>query len=157
MLDAGNANSLDEILCDPALAAEFDAKAQQFAPGFTSLQYRWAALTLRKAALVARTRAELLKAPARFGERVPLCELDADQLPESPGVYVLSENQTTRLYAGETLNLRNRLSVKRRQIDAGQTCQNRCRCRRCQWMTARRVTLPGSAVSSGISASAEFV
>jgi len=41
--------SLDKILCSPELAGEFDAIARRIAPGFTSLQYRWAALVLRKA------------------------------------------------------------------------------------------------------------
>ena len=33
--------TLDDILCDPELAAAFDQKAQSLAPGFSSLQYRW--------------------------------------------------------------------------------------------------------------------
>src|SRR5439155_11676519 len=41
--------SLDKVLCDPALAAEFDATARRLAPGYSSLDYRWAAMTLRKA------------------------------------------------------------------------------------------------------------
>ena len=41
--------SLDSLLCDPALAEEFDRLAADIAPGFSSLQYRWAALNLRKA------------------------------------------------------------------------------------------------------------
>lgn len=40
--------SLDMILCDSELAAQFDELAQRIAPGFTSLQYRYAALNLRK-------------------------------------------------------------------------------------------------------------
>ena len=41
--------SLDSLLCDPALAEEFDRLVADIAPGFSSLQYRWAALNLRKA------------------------------------------------------------------------------------------------------------
>lgn len=40
--------SLDDILCDPVLAAEFDRRASELAPGYLVLQYRWAALNLRK-------------------------------------------------------------------------------------------------------------
>ena len=41
--------SLDKIICDPDLAAEFDRIAGQLASGFTPLEYRWVALGLRKA------------------------------------------------------------------------------------------------------------
>src|SRR5262245_41527575 len=41
--------SLDDIICSPALAAEFDTLAANIFPGLTPLQYRWAALNLRKA------------------------------------------------------------------------------------------------------------
>jgi hypothetical protein len=40
--------SLDAIICDPAMATEFDGLAAKILPGYTSLQYRWAALNLRK-------------------------------------------------------------------------------------------------------------
>ena len=40
--------TLDDILCDPDLADQFDEIARRLAPGFTSLQYRWGALKLRK-------------------------------------------------------------------------------------------------------------
>ena len=55
---ASGGHSLDAILCDPDQAAQFDQLARQFAPGFTSLQYRWAALKLRKEAKFARARAD---------------------------------------------------------------------------------------------------
>ena len=41
--------SLDQILCDPKLAARFEDVAKRLAPGFSSLDYRWAAFTIRKA------------------------------------------------------------------------------------------------------------
>ena len=66
MLQQGTAGSLDEILCDPALAREFDARAGAFAPGFRPLEYRWAALKLRKQAYFARSRGSRLVAPARL-------------------------------------------------------------------------------------------
>jgi site-specific DNA-methyltransferase (adenine-specific) len=121
LLDDGIASSLDEILCDPVLASAFDGRAKQFAHEYSRLRYRWAALTLRKAAMVARGRAASLTSPTRFGKTVPLDELDAEQLPSAPGLYILSENPEGSLYAGETLNLRARLSMKRRQLDAWMT------------------------------------
>ena len=42
--------SLDQIICDPELAQEFDDFAKLLAPGKHSpLEYRWVALGLRKA------------------------------------------------------------------------------------------------------------
>jgi hypothetical protein len=38
--------TLDEIICDPEKVCEFDELAKKIAPGFTSFQYRWAALGL---------------------------------------------------------------------------------------------------------------
>ena len=55
MIDAGH-ESLDTILCDPALAGQFDEIARRWAPGFSPLEYRWAALKLRKSAKVVRAR-----------------------------------------------------------------------------------------------------
>ncbi len=35
--------TLDDILCDPERAMEFDALARQITPGYSALDYRWAA------------------------------------------------------------------------------------------------------------------
>ena len=112
MLDAGQAKSLDEILCDPTLAVEFDAFAHRLAPGHRPVDYRWAALRLRKVAKAARTRAAALTAPRRFEESNAISEFDPEGQPESPGLYLVSENSTKKLYVGETLNLRRRLSLQ---------------------------------------------
>ena len=53
--------TLDDILCDPDLANQFDEIAQDLAPGFSSLQYRWGALTLRKKSKTARVRSAFFK------------------------------------------------------------------------------------------------
>ncbi|MDA7980630.1 MAG: site-specific DNA-methyltransferase [Pirellulales bacterium] len=119
MLDGRQANSLDEILCDPALAMEFDEIAHRFAPGFSPLEYRWAALKLRKEANNARTRGAQLKFPkSRFErDREPLVSWDIEKAPDEHGVYLLAVPGAGRagktLYAGETLNLRERLSNHR--------------------------------------------
>ncbi|MDI6448638.1 DNA-methyltransferase [Anaerobaca lacustris] len=120
MLNDEAATSLDEILCDPALAAEFDKLARQFAPGHKPLEYRWAALKLRKEAKDARSRAIVLKLPHRFGVTVSIEELTARSLPEEAGLYVLSEDskRSRNLYVGETLNLRSRLTLNRRHVNA---------------------------------------
>ncbi|HAY79524.1 MAG TPA: site-specific DNA-methyltransferase [Planctomycetaceae bacterium] len=109
MLDQDLADSLDEVLCCPQLAAQFDTVASEFAPGHTSLEYRWAALKLRKQAKVARSRGAVLVPPSRLGPKLSLDAIDFDGVPDRGGVYLLTEKKDTRLYAGETCNLRRRL------------------------------------------------
>jgi site-specific DNA-methyltransferase (adenine-specific) len=109
------AKSLDEILCDPALAADFDRVATRFAPGFKPLEYRWAALKLRKMAQSARTRAKLLK-PARFKRPMSAFAASSDRAPETAGVYLVS-TPDEKIYVGESLNLKNRFA---RQFGSGQ-------------------------------------
>lgn len=41
--------TIDHILCEPALAGGFEEIARSIAPGFSSLDYRWALFALRKA------------------------------------------------------------------------------------------------------------
>lgn len=118
LLNDDRANSLDEILCDPALALEFDRIASQFAPGYTPLEYRWAALKIRKEASFARIRAAALAPPAKFGESQPIEDLRTENVPDTPGLYVLSESETGNLYAGETQDLRRRLDVNQNQSAA---------------------------------------
>ena len=114
MLETEAAESVDEILCDPALAAEFDATAARFAPGFTPLEYRWAALKLRKQANTARSRGAVLVPPSRLPKQIAVDELDAhwDDLPKGAGAYLVSEKGAKRLYVGEALDLRGRLEVQ---------------------------------------------
>jgi site-specific DNA-methyltransferase (adenine-specific) len=116
MLNDQISASLDEILCDPQLTAEFERRAQRFASGFTRLEYCWAALKLRKEAKKARTRAAaLLVPPKRFREVIPLNELASSDLTTKPGVYLLCDKKR-KLYAGETLNLQNRLRMNEEQL-----------------------------------------
>lgn len=112
MLDEELACSLDEILCDPFLASEFDKRATKFAPGYRPIEYRWAALKLRKRAKAARMRGDILTAPTRLGKMSPAHELDLRRMSDLPGVYLVSERKTERLYVGETLNLRERLKLQ---------------------------------------------
>lgn len=117
MLNDNIATSLDEILCDPSLSIQFDERAEEFAPGYKPLEYRWAALTLRKEAKSARIRSAVLRPPNGFGESRPLRGLNKKNIPNNPGLYVLREDKRT-LYAGETLDLRKRLILKTSQITA---------------------------------------
>jgi site-specific DNA-methyltransferase (adenine-specific) len=106
------AHSLDEVLCDPDLAAQFDGIAASFAPGFTPLEYRWAALKLRKEAKLARSRAQVL-VQGLLSQPLPVEERFWKTIPDSPGVYlVCGQTQQSPLYVGQALNLKQRLRGK---------------------------------------------
>jgi site-specific DNA-methyltransferase (adenine-specific) len=105
--------TLDDILCSPPAAAEFDRTAEKFAPGFSPFEYRWAAMSIRKRARQSRS-----LAASRF------CEWRRRKLPratpvskclkaggEQAGVYVLAGGGQ-KLYVGETFNLRARIEQK---------------------------------------------
>ncbi len=108
---ASGCPTLDEVLCDPDTAAEFDRIAMKFAPGHTSLQYRWAALKLRKAAKTARIRSESLH-PVSLNRQpqLPIDELGSTIITSEPGVYFVYSGQRKVLFVGESLNLQRRLS-----------------------------------------------
>jgi site-specific DNA-methyltransferase (adenine-specific) len=107
LVDQG-CDSLDTILCDPTLAAKFDDIAQKWAPGFTPLEYRWAALKLRKSSMLVRSRAKLLT-DAQLSRGESLDKSGTQRLPDSSGVYIVFGDKSTPIYAGEANNLRDRL------------------------------------------------
>jgi len=99
--------SLDAIICDPEKAAQLDQVSARIAPGYAPLQYRWAALNLRKARhlepeIVARI------APPVDVINVTVSEIAVDELPPSQGLYLFFAADQL-LYVGETENLRKRL------------------------------------------------
>ena len=101
--------SLDEILCDPTLAVQFDQLASEIAPGYSPLQYRWAALNLRKARrLLPEILGRVVQSVSvlRFG----LGQVVIQTLPAEQGLYIFHEAHET-LYVGEAQNLRNRLKT----------------------------------------------
>ncbi len=114
--------SLDEIFCDPRIAVQFDQIAGDFAPGYQPLDYRWAAIKLRKEGSSARHRATL-RTPKQLGisdlNRNGLkrnsgsfvSELDFASIASEPGVYIIRELDGTPLYAGETNQLGARLTA----------------------------------------------
>ena len=113
------ASTLDDILCDPNIAAKFDDIAARFSPGFKPLQYRWAALKLRKQASLARTRAAVLRGTknlVKLGKMTLLDELSLEDLGGNKGLYLVSQSQKKQLYAGETINLRNKVQAIKNQV-----------------------------------------
>jgi len=107
--------TLDDILCDPKRSEEFDTIAAQWAPNFSSYEYRWAALAHRK--LAGRIKTHVAKNPERYSiNRLPRSRpIDALRLSDRPmtgGVYFLWTHPRKLLYVGETLNLRRRLEAQ---------------------------------------------
>ena len=115
--------SLDEMFCDPRIATQFDEIAMCFAPGYQPLDYRWAALKLRKEGSNARQRAssrtarqlgitQLNRRNLKSLTGIRINELNIDSINNGPGVYIIGEPQGDILYAGETDRLSTRLATK---------------------------------------------
>jgi len=114
---------LDEMFCDPRIAVQFDKIAADFAPGFTALEYRWAALKVRKAGSNGLKRSKL-QTSKKFGidqlsktgikqvQGIPFSELELGDVEQGPGVYLIREGDGTALYAGETNQLASRIRRK---------------------------------------------
>lgn len=117
LLNQNAATSLDEILCDPSLAAEFDRRATALAPGHSPLEYRWAALKLRKEAKFARGRAAVLRPPGQIEQPAPFEDVIASGPRNEPGLYILSSPSGAELYVGETLNLKRQFSQIQQRMD----------------------------------------
>ncbi len=99
--------ALDAILCDPVLCRQLDELAMEIAPGFSPLQYRWAALNLRKAKkLSPEILGRVIQSETVLSFRVD--GLSAEAIPTNQGLYVFYDPPQT-LYVGEASNLRSRL------------------------------------------------
>jgi hypothetical protein len=99
--------SLDSIICNPHKVSEFDEVAARIVPGYSPLQYRWAALGLRKKKKLAPEITGRIVPPEDI-INIPINEIVPDELPVSQGIYLfISSDQL--LYVGETENLRKRL------------------------------------------------
>jgi len=99
--------SLDQIICDPELAEEFDGYARRISPGFSPLEYRWAAFALRKAGRLGKEAAEI----ENMGELEPfgkVASLKLAKVPDVSGLYLLSSGEKP-VFASHTDNLRHRL------------------------------------------------
>ena len=102
--------SIDRVMADPRLRAEFDEAAISLAPNVSAYELRKAALALRKARQL---RPELIVRIADWGREVKKFSAqdiskNLELVPTSPGVYIFSDS-TGYLYIGEASNLRERL------------------------------------------------
>ena len=101
--------SLDQVLCDPDLAKELDGYAARLAPGFTSLDYRWAALRLRKAGRLGKSAKRIAQMPTL--EVVgPVESIVVPELPQTPGLYLFATKDVP-VFLGNTDDLRNRIQL----------------------------------------------
>ena len=111
-LERENGITLDLIIGDPRYAERFDEIARTIAPGGKPLEYRWAALNLRKQQ---RLKPELLArvAPPSKVLQFKVRGMSLDGVPQSQGLYLFYSSVAT-LYVGECENLQNRI---RKHID----------------------------------------
>ncbi len=108
----GREVSLDKIICDPDLAAEFDELATKLASGFDPIEYRWVALGLRKARrLTPNTEAVEIPQLEGLGSTKTV---RSSRLPTEQGLY-LFRCEDEAIFFGETDNLRHRIE---RHFDA---------------------------------------
>jgi site-specific DNA-methyltransferase (adenine-specific) len=107
--------ALDDILCDPDLASAFDEKARRLAPGFTPLEYRWGALTLRKTSKTARVRSQFFATLSldEFQSRPLRSWKDDEDWLNSPGLYLVGgASRQSISYVGSALNLLKRFTTQ---------------------------------------------
>lgn len=106
---------IDEILCSPEHATEFDRLAAEYAPGYASVDYRWAALAIRKRARAARSLAQTAfrdwqqPSSKQLPEPIELDQACSDEWT-APGVYIL-ESGGEPVYVGEAGDLRLRIET----------------------------------------------
>lgn len=104
-LDAnGKRISVDHILCNPDLSREFDKLAKAISPGFTSLDYRWAAFALRKSQSRAacNVAAEIEMSFTRQGR---FDSIKVSQISTKAG-FLWIRSGDTEVYVGHSHNLR---------------------------------------------------
>ena len=99
--------SLDQVICDPDLANEFDRFAGKLAPGFSPLEYRWVALGLRKAGRLPKEAAARLDLP-KLVVIASVSKLELSAIPQAGGLYLFS-SQGKPVYLSQTDGLRQRV------------------------------------------------
>jgi hypothetical protein len=101
--------SLDEILCNPAWASRFDEIAARIKPGFDPIDYRWAALSLRKQG---RARPAAFVSEIQMRQRVTLQQRLFSDIPLEPGLYLIRAAKRP-LYLDWAENLAERMECHR--------------------------------------------
>ncbi|HEV3079694.1 MAG TPA: site-specific DNA-methyltransferase [Gemmataceae bacterium] len=107
--------ALDNLLCDPEKADEFDRRVRSIVKtDFSSLLIRWAALRIRKRARDVRKERETVASLIGRPRTTYLAhEFDLRCVIEGPGLYWLqSADEQRKLYVGKTENLRQRFRLQ---------------------------------------------
>lgn len=104
--------SIDDILCDPALAFRFDEIARNVTPGFSSFEYRWAILSIRKSGRQKKWRSQASFRLPKFTTGFRLFRDPIEQIPQRSGVYLLYEKQKP-LYTRSAVDLRHGVELHR--------------------------------------------
>lgn len=99
---------LDDLFCDPELAARFDHLVSEIAGGVPPLAARWGALKLRKGAKISCSRAARLE-PVRIPGAKAAAEIPVQTLSGRPGLYIVTAGRNDVLYVGQTFDLGTRL------------------------------------------------
>ncbi|MBC8106375.1 MAG: site-specific DNA-methyltransferase [Anaerolineae bacterium] len=105
--------TLDHVLCDPKLASQFDELVLTMLPDKpSSLEIRWFALRIRKAAdKISQGASKLSNRIAMPREFKSPFSVEASSVPAAPGLYWL-RGDGRNLYVGETDNLQDRFAVQ---------------------------------------------
>lgn len=98
---------LDQIICDPELANEFDEFAAKLSPGFTPLEYRWLALGLRKAGRLQKEAVAKIELP-KLDVVASVSHIKLAALPQAGGLYLFS-SKGKPIYLSQTDSLRQRV------------------------------------------------
>jgi hypothetical protein len=101
--------TVDRILCDPAMRADFDEAAGRFRILASAKDIRLAAMSLRKAKQLQPLVGRKLLPPARVIQlSVTGIQRDGSKVPRAPGTYVFSTSSQC-LYVGEADDLHRRV------------------------------------------------
>lgn len=103
--------TLDDVLCWPEVALEFDKVAKLFAPLQSGFELRWAALAIRKRASKSRSLAKEKEFKDWSGKRLPPSKPlkhFCDSKYECPGVYIVEGNEQD-IYIGESIDVKARV------------------------------------------------
>jgi hypothetical protein len=107
--------SVDAVITDPSVGAEFDEVCAALAPHGTSMQFRWAALKLRKTRCLSKEKVDALLdirpslIEMKLTERISLADFRVDRVPEERGVFSFTEQdgEPQYLYVGSARSLRD--------------------------------------------------
>jgi len=97
--------TLDTILCDPSLSKEFDKLARSISPGYSSLEYRLAALNVRKRGTFKRVDERV-----EFKSVENVKKISIEKIPDVAGLYLFS-SEDFPVFINQTESIRNRLML----------------------------------------------